>query len=380
MDGPTVVDLFCGAGGLSVGFARTGFRPVLGIDRDPDGLATYAAAFGCPVLSWDAPPGGGSVPDGLPRADVVVSGPPCQGFSPLNVRRDGDGRRDHLSNVVDVAVACDADAFVVENVPEFLGTDEEAAFRARSDEEGYATMASVLCAADYGVPQVRTRAFLLGTRHARPSAFPPAPTHSRHAGVMDDLFLPLRPWLTVRDAIGDLPPPGRGGFGVGTPPFDLHVARDPERRSVERYRTVPPGGNRMDVVRTRPDLASPSWKKAHPGVLTDIFGRLWWDRPSVTVRTDFKPEKGRYLHPEQHRPITHREAARLSGFDDGHPFKGGRRSIARQIGNAVPPPLAAAIARSVLVSISTGGIAPSDALPGAERSHASETAAASDRP
>jgi DNA (cytosine-5)-methyltransferase 1 len=81
---------------------------------------------------------------------------------------------------------------------------------------------------------------------------------------------------------------------------------------------------------------------------TDLFGRLWWERPSVTIRTEFfKPEKGRYLHPDQHRPITHREAARLMGFPDDFVFTGTKIEVARQIGNAVPPHLAGAIAHSV---------------------------------
>jgi DNA (cytosine-5)-methyltransferase 1 len=89
------------------------------------------------------------------------------------------------------------------------------------------------------------------------------------------------------------------------------------------------------------------WKKKTKGG-TDLFGRLWWDRPSVTIRTEFyKPEKGRYLHPEAHRPITHREAARLQGFPDDFGFRGTRIQVGVQIGNAVPPPLAEAIARHV---------------------------------
>ena len=83
-----------------------------------------------------------------------------------------------------------------------------------------------------------------------------------------------------------------------------------------------------------------------------MFGRLWWDRPSVTIRTEFfKPEKGRYLHPEKNRPITHREATRLMGFPDDFIFLGSKTEIARQIGNAVPPPLAGAIARSIKVAL-----------------------------
>ena len=113
-----------------------------------------------------------------------------------------------------------------------------------------------------------------------------------------------------------------------------------------RYQAVPPGGNRFDLQRNAPELTPACWIRKTSGG-TDLFGRLWWDRPSVTIRTEFfKPEKGRYLHPEQHRPITHR-AARLMGFPDDFRFSGSKTEIARQIGNAVPPPLAGAAARHI---------------------------------
>lgn len=112
-------------------------------------------------------------------------------------------------------------------------------------------------------------------------------------------------------------------------------------------RAVPPGGNRFDLQRKAPEITPGCWvRKASGG--TDLFGRLWWERPSVTIRTEFyKPEKGRYFHPDQHRPITHREAARLMGFPGDFRFCRSKVEIARQIGNAVPPPFARAVARLV---------------------------------
>jgi DNA (cytosine-5)-methyltransferase 1 len=93
------------------------------------------------------------------------------------------------------------------------------------------------------------------------------------------------------------------------------------------------------------------WKRKTKGG-TDLFGRLWWDRPSVTIRTEFyKPEKGRYLHPEENRPITHREAARLQGFDDKFQFMGSKIEVGIQIGNAVPPPLAYRIGLAAMEEI-----------------------------
>ena len=117
--------------------------------------------------------------------------------------------------------------------------------------------------------------------------------------------------------------------------------------SLARYNAVPPGGNRFDLQKNAPELTPPCWVRKASGS-TDLFGRLHWERPSITIRTEFfKPEKGRYLHPERPRPITHREAARLMGFPDCFRFKGTKTEIARQIGNAVPPPLACALARMV---------------------------------
>jgi len=125
---------------------------------------------------------------------------------------------------------------------------------------------------------------------------------------------------------------------------DLHFGRAPRPESLERYRVVPAGGNRFDLQRARPDITPRCWVEK-PSGSTDIFGRLWWDRPSVTIRTEFfKPEKGRYLHPVAHRPITHFEACRLQGFDDDFRWRGSKISIARQIGNAVPIALAEALA------------------------------------
>ncbi|WP_338577517.1 DNA cytosine methyltransferase [Erwinia sp. E_sp_W01_1] len=128
------------------------------------------------------------------------------------------------------------------------------------------------------------------------------------------------------------------------PPLNLHFGRNPTALSLERYKVVPLGGNRFDLQKARPDITPACWIKKTSGG-TDLFGRLWWHRPSVTIRTEFfKPEKGRYLHPDQHRPITHREAARLMSFPDDFIFLGTKTEIARQIGNAVPPKLAEHIA------------------------------------
>ena len=126
---------------------------------------------------------------------------------------------------------------------------------------------------------------------------------------------------------------------------ELHVSRFYTDLSLERFRHIPPGGNRFDLPF---DLQAPCWQK-HTTGSGDVMGRLHWDRPSVTIRTEFwKPEKGRYLHPTADRAITHMEAALLQGFPEDYRWCGTRASIGRQIGNAVPVELGRSVARALL--------------------------------
>jgi DNA (cytosine-5)-methyltransferase 1 len=214
----------------------------------------------------------------------------------------------------------------------------------------------VLCAADYGVPQTRRRAFIVGCKSFDPTlVFPPRKTHfnpskgGAQASFLqadgNDYLPEAEKWRTVRDAIADLPPPLGIEIRDETPPLDLHFGRSPTETSLARYKAIPEQGmNRFDLQKRAPEITPGCWIRKKSGG-TDLFGRLWWDRPAFTIRTEFfKPEKGRYLHPKQHRPITHREAARLQSFPDDFVFKGSKIEVARQIGNAVPPCLAARVA------------------------------------
>ena len=321
-----------------------GFESVLAVDHDKAATAAYALNFGphtvCGDIEEEVGPGRAA-----PKADIVIGGPPCQGFSLLNKGRIGDARRALWQPYMDFVEMCGASVFVIENVPGLLDSREHHAIAKRAGELGFNTIGKLLNAADYGTPQTRIRAFIFGwkKKFASSAPFPPEKTHT-HQGC-DLISLPA--WRTVRDAIADLPVPQGTEVRNVSPPLDLHFGRTPADKSVERYKAVPPGGNRFDLQKNAPDLTPDCWIRKTSGG-TDLFGRLWWDRPSVTIRTEFfKPEKGRYLHPEQHRPVTHREAARLMGFPDDFRFSGTKIEIAKQIGNAVPPPLAGAVAGHV---------------------------------
>ena len=354
-----VIDLFCGAGGLSAGFEATKrFRTVWANDVDAHAAATFDRNFDARCDAGDIVAILRDRSTEIPRADVVIGGPPCQGFSLLNKNRDGDPRKQLWRPYLQVVELSGADAFVMENVPQLLASDEFAEIETEARRLGFTLKPVKLCAADYGVPQTRWRAFVLGLRNGDPAVhFPPLRTHynPRRDGPTRGTHVPgARPWRTVRDAIGDLTPPHGNEVREVPPPYDLHFGRRPTPVSERRYRAIPDEGmNRFDLQERAPKLTPGCWIRKTSGG-TDLFGRLWWDRPAFTIRTEFfKPEKGRYLHPVEHRPITHREAARLQTFPDKFEFKGTKIEIARQIGNAVPPLLARRVAESVVAALAT---------------------------
>lgn len=343
-----LIDLFAGAGGLTLGFTDErfcgDFECVFGVDNDDAAVRTHNVNFGDHSICANIEDWLVTQPK-IPKADIVVGGPPCQGFSLLNKKREGDHRRALWEPFMDVVEMSEARAFVIENVQGLYVSPEFFDIKQRAEAMGFTVVADVLNAADYGAPQTRKRTIIIGLRTFQQLSEIPFPPRKTHSATPDKDGLPR--WRTVRDVIADLPNPKGTEIRNCAPPLDLHFGRTPTAMSLERYKAVPPGGNRFDLQENALHLTPQCWIKKKSGG-TDLFGRLWWDRPSVTIRTEFfKPEKGRYLHPTKHRPITHREAARLMGFPDDFKFVGSKIEIARQIGNAVPPALGGAVARFV---------------------------------
>lgn len=346
-----MVDLFAGCGGLTEGFRRAGYVPVFAVESDRYAAATYAANFGAHVFC-------GMIEEttrfDFPAADLVVGGPPCQGFSMLGRRDPHDPRNRLWTEYTRIVEIVRPKVFVMENVPRFLKSDQFALLRAEVADgalRGYELTSGVVNAADYGVPQRRIRAIVVGSRTGRAGL--PTPTHKGPSGWVDlyeALYgIPFEPTASIlphREDADGIP----GPFAVN----ELHLHRNPRPYSIERYSYIPPGGNRFNL----PDrLKPPCWLNKETGT-SDVMGRLEWDKPALTIRTEFwKPEKGRALHPEWsatdpsksvNRSITHWEAARIQSFPDDFRWCGTRAGIARQIGNAVPPLLAEAIGRSLL--------------------------------
>lgn len=342
----TVVDLYCGAGGLSVGLRQAGLKPVFAADSWGRAVQTYRKNLGDHAVCSDV---GSLTADAVRRAaglsdgevGLVCGGPPCQGFS---VQRRGpvaDARNDQVLNFVELALAIRPRAVLMENVPGLLGRRGKPYFEpavARLEAAGYSVAAQVLEAADYGVPSHRRRAIVIALRDAERWSWPEI-THGQGAR------------MTVRDALADLPEPTLDHRPH--PELANHVRVRISDLNRERISHVPEGGGRLDIP---PALQLPCHRNAGSHRHLDVFGRMRWDRPGPTITAVFDSfSRGRFAHPEQDRAITGREGARLQSFPDEFVFEGAKKEVARQIGNAVPPRLARALGEALAKALGAGG-------------------------
>ncbi|WP_103545834.1 DNA cytosine methyltransferase [Streptomyces sp. SM1] len=433
----TVVDLFSGCGGFTQGFhdfRPSGslddgpfFRSLAAVEHNAAAAATYAVNFGRLRPDDQVPPSHvhlGDIEEWEPtaealNADVVVGGPPCQGFSALNREKKGSERNRLWEDYVRIVALVRPKVFVIENVDRFLKSDEfrnllsEVEHGGRladyrlvdppghepTDDAHETAKRYLLNAADYGALQARRRAIVIGVRRdtetGRSMSYPlkqrvrrpRLPTTAHRAPLLEGMGGEVSYWKPVDSVFDETSQ--RKILGTELPDYkefvpeinsiipgifttnDLHFGRNPEPISQARYRAIPPGGNRKDLrgkyytldetgeihifseknpagVRTPVEyLSTKSWDDHNTGT-GDVMGRIRRGQPSVTIRTEFyKPEKGRYLHPEENRPITHFEAARIQGFPLTFRWCGSKTEIAKQIGNAVPIPLGKAIASAI---------------------------------
>ena len=306
-----VVSLFSGSGGLDLGFRQAGFDLIWAVDNWPDAVATYQRNLGRHVVQADLR----TVDvDHVPGSDVIIGGFPCQGFSVANTGRSRDDKRNDLYlEFVRFLVALKPRFFVAENVKGILslaGGKVISMILSDFASAGYRVVLSVLRASDYGVPQNRERVFILGMRKCLDhdlSLFPPPRTHLK-ANVASANGVP--PWISVGEALSALPDPDSD-----------HAV--PNHSDYSRYKLRFNGylGHR----RVCPDRPA----------------------PTLTARGDIHGGVVVIHHPNNERRITPREAAIIQGFPDDFVFEGSRTSCYRQIANAVPPPMAAAVASSI---------------------------------
>ena len=319
---PRVIDLFSGSGLFSYAFQQSGFEIVQAVELNRHAAQSYARNVGDHIEVGD-------VTKISPRSkcEVLIAGPPCQGFSTLGKMSPDDPRNRLSFEVVRWARIAQPKIIVIENVAAFLTSTTWREVSTRLKRIGYDVKAYSLDAADYGVPQLRRRSFTIATLDIG-NVEPPEARRSR---------------VTVRQAWEGLRkrPDGRNG----------HFAPKPSQLALERMSVIPAGGDKRDVMKRAPRLAPPSWWRTSCEV-TDAWGRMEWDKPSNTLRTCLQnPSKGRYIHPSQHRVITLREAARLHSIPDSWELAGFPSHVAMQIGNSVPFSLGTAVAMQVHSSI-----------------------------
>jgi DNA (cytosine-5)-methyltransferase 1 len=385
---PTVIDLFAGAGGLSEGFSRSGFKILAAVEMDEMAARTYRlnhpAVPEDHVLVQDIR----SLPAGALRRlagrriiDVLVASPPCQGFSPAGFRSkktltgyrlDQDKRNYLVQATVEAALELKPRLFLMENVPGIqtaqggnLSFLEEAA-RILAERGGYRTAIWQLNASAFGVPQDRVRCFLVASRLRE---MPARPVEEYQDPRRRDLDLDALPPVTLTEAIFDLPPRAAGeGVAVqGREPLDTatdprfrryltkfgivgpsrmlyqHTVRYHNPRDLELYALLRPGEDSIHILEQhgRSDLM-----RYRRDVFDDKYARLREDRPCKTIVAHLAKDGNGYIHPTQVRSLSFREAARVQSFHDGYVFCGSPSDQWTQLGNAVPPVLAEAIARS----------------------------------
>ena len=335
----SLIDLFCGAGGLHIGFEKAGFDVRLCIDNDPLVEKTHKRNYPhIPLINGDISSLGlDSILECCrPGIDVIIGGPPCQGFSTIGRRVSSnpdkrslaDSRNELVYAYAKIVSALRPKFVVMENVKGILTMKGGAYINAVLDElhrAGYAAEYKVINMADYGVPQIRERVIIIGNRLGLPPAFP-KPDHS------DNPSDGLEPWISCWSVIGDLE-------GLGDNPAFNHVALKHTQTNIERYKLIPEGG------RLPEDSLSPELYRKNFG---NTYKRLNRNRPALTMvpGNDAFP-----IHPSLHRSLTVRESARIQTFTDGIIFEGNRRQQGHQVGNAVPPLFSLKLAEFIIAQL-----------------------------
>lgn len=400
---PKILDLFCGAGGMSKGFVDAGFAVIAGLDHARAAVQTYAANIAVRAICTDID--GIEEPESLldgmdvSGVDVIVGGPPCQGFSVVGrarIRSLAEEEQDrllarnelyqHFFRFVEIFQPA---LFVMENVPTLLTFENEAYIKAIEKEcerLGYELDRQVIDAVDYGVPQVRRRLFIVGSRIGRLFRWP------RQLDEQDQ--------VTLIDAIGDLPavkPPSlvermpyrpQGSLSLyqqlmrsNVPEEDRnviydHIVRPVRQDDIEIFTNMKPGHRYVDI--------DPQYRRYNSASFTDKYYMLKPDAPGVTITAHMAKDGYRYIHWDtaQHRTLSIREAARIQSFSDEFRFAGSRTARFQQIGNAVPPLMAERLAEQVRRALDrrNSGLLPGDTLqlglPGLE--HRTHVVAASE--
>jgi len=348
------VDLFCGAGGLSLGFELTGkFQCLFAVDADQKACETYKMNFGeTRVLLSEVEKVSDSELRDLVKnrkVDVLAGGPPCQAFSRAGIGklrslgRKGDSRTELPLQFVRFARITEPSVILIENVPNIEGHEVISNLEVKLERLGYSVHKRTLGAYEHGTPQTRNRFFLMAVRNGVEVQWPPSNGNS----------------FTLRDAIGDLPRIGHASMNPVLPYEEAIVVSDYARKlrkhcEIPVYNHITKTHNARDlelfklVESTYMDIPK-NMRPYRDDIFKDKYRRLKWDQPSPTILAHMSKDTLAYIHPdfEQNRTLSVREAARIQGFPDDFIFPNLLTSSFRLIGNAVPPLLAKAVAESI---------------------------------
>ena len=342
-----VLDLFCGAGGMSLGFKRAGFQIMQAIDNYKPAIETYRHNIGSYIESHDL-----SQVKTLQLATVVIGGPPCQGFSSAGLRQSSDHRNNLVGTFAKIVADLHPKAFVFENVEGFLTAENGDRVVELLDpliEAGYKIHLRKINAANYGIPQHRKRVIAIGGLNWEPSF--PEYTHAAYGAPGAHLAsqnLPLTPSLL--EALSTLPqadlmPPGE---------VQGHFFRQLRGLDLQRAMVLLPGQTMRDLPEElqHDSFRRRAFRRVMDGTPSENRGgapsgikRLKPNEPSKAITGGMQ---GEFLHPYEHRPLTIRECARLQTFPDEFVFIGNNTEQMQLIGNAVPPLLSEHIARSLI--------------------------------
>jgi DNA (cytosine-5)-methyltransferase 1 len=350
------IDLFCGAGGLSTGLKKSGFRLCLGVDIDEKALKTYKCNLKrTKILKEDIKKVTGekiTELTGINRRDnfLLAGCPPCQGFSSLGKRDANDEKNELVYEYIRIINELEPSFILMENVPGMSTGVGKEIFKnvVKELEENYHVEYATLNAADFGVPQIRKRLVLHGIRNdvyanlgldKEKQKILPKSTHSKEKQKG------YRKWVTVRKAIFDLPILGAGeSYDDGI--IKNHKARSLSETNIERLQEIRLHGGNREMISE--ELQLECHKKENVSY-TDTYGIIDPDKPAPTITSGCTIiSKGRYCHPTQNRGLSIREAARLQSFDDKFEFQGNMGEMSLQIGNAVPPKLAQASGKVII--------------------------------
>lgn len=325
MNSRTAIDLFCGAGGLTQGLKQAGFGIIGAVEKEPVFAETYSLNH--PEVALHV----GDIQQLDPHCymqklglqpqelDLLAGCPPCQGFSTIGTRNRGnknDERNDLVFQLLRFASVFLPKTIMMENVPALANDSRLKRLVKELGELGYICTVTVLNTLDFGVPQSRRRMLLLASKKTEVLVEAPSEQSVKRQ--------------TVRTTIGDMPKPGESGD-------ILHDYPEHHSNSVmRRIELIPHDGGSRDALPEQYQLEC----HRHTTGFRNVYGRMWWDKPAPTITGGCtNPSKGRFLHPDQDRAITMREAALLQTFPKDYQFsmKHGKQGVSTMIGNALPP-------------------------------------------